>query len=79
MNNLSAERVLFAFAKAAGEDYLFRLINPGMAASRRRFAGSEPAIETTAPRSGVNERPMTGDILASLRVCPTQDVLRRLV
>jgi hypothetical protein len=47
MNNLSAERVLFAFAKPGGEDYLFRLINPGMAASRRRFAGAEPAIEVT--------------------------------
>jgi hypothetical protein len=56
MNNLSAERVLFAFAKAAGEDYLFRLINPGMAVSRRRFAGIEPAIETTAPHSDVNRK-----------------------
>jgi hypothetical protein len=79
MNNLSAERVLFAFAKAAGEDYLFRLIDPGMAVSRRRFAGSEPASESTAPRSGVNERPMTGDILAFLRAGPTPNVLGRLV
>jgi hypothetical protein len=79
MNNLSAERVLLPFAEAAGEDYLFRLINPGMAVSRRRFAGSEPAIEATAPRSGVNERPMTGDILAFLRACPTPNDLRRLV
>jgi hypothetical protein len=40
MNNLLAKRVLFAFAKAAGEDYLFRLINPWhgslRAAMRRR-------------------------------------------
>ena len=37
-NNLPAERVLFAFAKPAGEDYPFRLIKPGMAVSGRRFA-----------------------------------------
>jgi hypothetical protein len=54
MNNLSAERVLFAFAKPVGEDYLFRLINPAMAAFRRRFAGVEPVIEATTPHCCVN-------------------------
>jgi hypothetical protein len=54
MNNLPAERVLFAFAKPVGEDYLFRLINPGMAASRRRFAGVGAAVEATTPHCCVN-------------------------
>jgi hypothetical protein len=54
MNNLPAERVLFAFAKPVGEDYLFRLINPGMAASRRRFAGVGAAVEATTPHCCVS-------------------------
>jgi hypothetical protein len=54
MNNLSAERVLFAFAKPVGEDYLFRLIKPAMAASRRRFAGVEPAVEAATPHCRAN-------------------------
>jgi hypothetical protein len=38
MNNLPAGVVLFAFAEGLDEDYLFRLIKPGMAAPGRRFA-----------------------------------------
>jgi hypothetical protein len=56
MNNLSAERVLFAFAKPVGEDYRFRLIKPAMAASRRRFAGVEPAVEATTPLCCVSRK-----------------------
>jgi hypothetical protein len=53
-NNLPAERVLFAFAKPVGEDYLFRLINPGMAVSRRGFARVEAAVEATTPHCCAN-------------------------
>ena len=56
MNNLSAERVLFAFAKPVGEDYLFRLIKPAMAASRPRFAGVAPAVEAKTPHCCVNRK-----------------------
>ena len=50
MNNLPAERVLFAFAKPAGEDYLFRLMNLGVAAWGRRFAAAEAAVSAIGPR-----------------------------
>jgi len=49
LNNLPAKRVLFAFAKPAGEDYPFRLINPGMAASGWRFAAVEAAVKSLTP------------------------------
>ena len=61
-NNLPAERVLFAFAKPPGEDYLFRLINPGMAASGRRFAAVEAAVKAITPCCRANLEQMTGDI-----------------
>jgi hypothetical protein len=38
MNNLTAGRVLLAIAEGSGEDFPFRLNNPGPAASRRRSA-----------------------------------------
>ena len=44
MNNLTAERVLFAFAEGGGEDYPFRLNNPVPAASGKRFATVDGAI-----------------------------------
>jgi hypothetical protein len=54
LKNLLAKRVLFAFARAAGEDYAFRLINPGMAASGRRFGVVDGAAVPIAPRSCAN-------------------------
>ena len=79
MNNLSAERVLFAFAEAAGEDYLFRLIKPGMAVSTRRFAGVEPTIETAAPRGRVNRMANESRHPCVSTAAPTLKVLRRVV
>jgi hypothetical protein len=79
MNNLSAERVLFAFAEAAGEDYLFRLINPGMAVSTRRFADVEPAIETAAPHCRVNREASDSRHPRVSTATPTLKVSRRVV
>jgi hypothetical protein len=54
LNNLPGKRVLFAFAEPASEDYLFRLINPGMAASGQGSAALEPAVTAITPRCRAN-------------------------
>jgi hypothetical protein len=48
MNNLTAERVLFAFAKGSGEDYPFRLNNPSQAAFGGPFAPGNGAATAEA-------------------------------
>jgi hypothetical protein len=48
MNNLTAERVLFAFAEGGGEDYPFRLNNPVPAASGKRFASVDGTVAPAA-------------------------------
>jgi len=48
VNNLPAERVLFAFAEGTREDYPFRLNNPGPAASGQRFAIVDAAVAPDA-------------------------------
>jgi hypothetical protein len=50
MNNLPADVVLFAFAEGLDEDYRFRLNNPGMAASGRRFAVVDAAAAVVSLR-----------------------------
>jgi hypothetical protein len=61
LNNLPAERVLFAFARPPREDYLFRLINPGIMESGQRFTATQPAVEVTASRCRANRERVTGD------------------
>jgi hypothetical protein len=54
MNNLPADLVLFAFAEGLDEDYLFRLIKPGMAAPGRRIAVVDGADAAVALRCCAN-------------------------
>jgi hypothetical protein len=63
LNNLPRKRVLFAFAEPASEDYLFRLINPGMAASGWPSAGSEPVVAAIAPCRRANRRRVNNDMV----------------
>ena len=79
LNNLPGKRVLFAFAEPASEDYLFRLINPGMAASGWRSAAGEPAVTVIMPLCDANRRRMTGEMARPDDHATRLVVLRRIV